>query len=102
MLDSLEQVLGAYEPRPLPEASTIPAAWYLDARVLQAEQRQVFGRTWQFAGRAEQVAEPGQYITCEVAGEPVLVVRGADRVLRGFYNVCRHHAAAVATETAGC
>jgi choline monooxygenase len=52
-------------------------------------------------GRAAQVAECGRYITAEAAGEPVVVVRGADHILRGFFNVCRHHAAAVATESAG-
>ena len=52
-------------------------------------------------GRAEQVREPGQYITGDLAGEPILVVRGDDNVLRGFYNVCRHHAAAVMTKSQG-
>ena len=40
-------------------------------------------------------ARPGQYVSCVLAsGEPVVVVRGRDGVLRGFFNVCRHHAAA--------
>src|SRR5262249_51795866 len=52
-------------------------------------------------GRAEQVRKPGQYVTCELAGEPLLVVRGDDQVLRGFFNVCRHHAAAVMTAAEG-
>jgi choline monooxygenase len=47
------------------------------------------------------VAAPGHYLTAEVGGEPVLVVRGRDGVLRAFFNVCRHHAAAVMTEPAG-
>ena len=51
--------------------------------------------------RAEQLREPGQYITCDVAAEPILLVTGRDGVLRGFYNVCRHHAAAVMTEPQG-
>ena len=52
-------------------------------------------------GRAEQLREPGQYITCEVAGEPILLLTGHDGVVRGFYNVCRHHAAAVITQPQG-
>jgi choline monooxygenase len=52
-------------------------------------------------GRAEQLPEPGQYITCDVAGEPLLLVTGHDDVVRGFYNVCRHHAAAVMPEPQG-
>ena len=40
-------------------------------------------------------------MTAKVAGEPIVVVRGNDQVLRAFYNVCRHHAAAVVTEPCG-
>ena len=98
----LEQVLAEYNDKaPLSHAWTIPGSWYTDLRVAELERRMVLGRTWQMVGRTEQVAQPGQYITGEVGGEPVVVVRGEDRVLRAFYNVCRHHAAAVMTEPAG-
>ncbi|MGQ0799448.1 MAG: aromatic ring-hydroxylating oxygenase subunit alpha [Pseudomarimonas sp.] len=96
-------LLQHYDPDlPLDEASTIPASWYIDERILALERRTVFSRTWQMVGRIDQVREPGQYLTCELAGEPILVVRGDDHVLRGFFNVCRHHAAAVMTELQGC
>jgi choline monooxygenase len=81
---------------PLHEASTIPAGWYTDPRVLELERQTVFSRGWQLAGRVEQLQRAGQFVTCETAaGEPIVVVRGRDDVLRGFFNVCRHHAAAV-------
>jgi choline monooxygenase len=57
---------------------------------LAAERERVFARTWQLAGRLDQVAEAGDYFACEIAGEPLLVVRGGDGVLRAFYNVCKH------------
>ena len=102
MPQSIQEIIGAFDPaKPLSSAFTIPGAWYTDARIAEFERATVFGRTWQMIGRAEQVANPGQYITSEVAGEPVLVVRGQDGVLRGFFNVCRHHAAAVMTEPCG-
>jgi choline monooxygenase len=47
------------------------------------------------------VSKPGQYVTCQIAGEPILIVRGNDGALRGFFNVCRHHAAAVLTQAQG-
>ncbi len=102
MKPSLREIVESYDAgAPLAEAWTIPAPWYVDARVYELERRTVFARSWQLVGRTEQVREPGQYVTCEIAGEPVVVVRGGDRVLRGFFNVCRHHAAAVMTEEEG-
>jgi choline monooxygenase len=87
---------------PLSQASTIPADWYLDQRIFDRERRTVFARSWQLAGRIDQVQRPGQYLSCELAaGEPVVVVRADDHVVRGFFNVCRHHAAAVVTEAEG-
>jgi choline monooxygenase len=86
---------------PLERASTIPGSWYTDPRVAALEQKAVFGGGWQLAARADQVSQVGQYVTTTVAGEPILVVRGDDGQLRGFFNVCRHHAAAVMTEPCG-
>lgn len=91
-----------YDPNaPLDEAWTIPSSWYRDPQMLELEKQAVFSRSWQFVGRMEQVEKPGEFVTADVAGEPLVVVRGHDGVLRGFYNVCRHHAAAVMTEPAG-
>jgi choline monooxygenase len=102
MLDSLEAILSRFDATaPLERASTIPAAWYTDPRVAALERRTVWSRTWQLVGRTAQVTEPGAFVTAEVGGEPVVVVRGADGVLRGFFNVCRHHAAAVMTAPCG-
>ncbi len=102
MEPSVREIIESYDPAaPLAEALTIPAGWYTDARIAELERRAVFGRTWQMVGRADQVAKAGQYVTAEVAGEPILVVRGDDIRLRAFFNVCRHHAAAVVTEPCG-
>ena len=95
-------IAGYTRDAPLNEAYTIPAAWYTDARVLELERQTVFANAWHVAGRVEQVERPGQFVSCETAsGEPIVVVRGTDGVLRGFFNVCRHHAAAVVTAPEG-
>jgi choline monooxygenase len=83
------------------DAFTIPASWYTNPEMLQLELQAVFGRTWQVIGRTGQVVSPGDYITAQVGNEPVLAVRGADGSLGAFFNVCRHHAAAVAVEQCG-
>jgi len=102
MAEDLAALIARYDGgRPLEEAETLPAGFYTDPRVFDLERRTTFSANWQLVARADQVAAPGRYVTGEVAGEPVLVVRGADGVLRGFFNVCRHHAAAVMTEAEG-
>jgi len=73
-------------------AWTLAARLYTDPEVLGDEKTKIFSRTWQVAGHASQVANPGDFFTTEMIGEPLLFVRGADGVLRGFYNVCRHRA----------
>jgi choline monooxygenase len=99
---NLKNLLALYDDTaPLEEAHTIPAPWYLDSGVEQLERQHVFGGNWQVIGRIDQVANPGDFFTAELAGEPILAVRGADGQLRAFYNVCRHHAAAVATVPCG-
>ncbi len=69
---------------------TLPFDWYADTAVLRAEQALIFGRSWQYAARAEQVAEPGQLATAWAGSLPVVLARARDGVLRGFRNVCRH------------
>src|SRR6185295_15990578 len=103
MTATLREIVDCYAAdAPLAAASTIPSAWYVDPRIMDLERRTVFARSWQLAGRVDQVGDPGQYVSGELpAGEPVVVVRGQDHVLRGFFNVCRHHAAAVVTEPEG-
>ena len=99
---TIQSVLATYDANAsLADASTIPSSWYVDSRIAELETNAVFGKTWQMVGRIEQVEKPGQFVTASVAGEPIVVVRGNDGVLRGFYNVCRHHAAAVVTEPCG-
>ena len=102
MKASLKDLIDNYNPEaPLAEASTIPSAWYTDQRIFELEKQTVFSRSWQMAARTDQLRAPGNYVTSEIAGEPIVVVRGHDDVVRGFFNVCRHHAAAVMTEAEG-
>jgi choline monooxygenase len=103
MQRNVRTLLDLYQPNnPLDHAFTIPSPWYFDESIAALENSAVFGKTWQVVGRADQVPSPGQFLTADVAGEPIVVVRGEDSQLRAFYNVCRHHAAAVVTEAQGC
>lgn len=80
----------------LADASTLPSRYYTEPKYLQEEVERVFGRTWQLAARLDQLSDTGSYVTTEVAGEPILLVRGSDHQIRAFSNVCRHRAGPVA------
>ena len=98
----LSEIINSYDANaPLEAASTIPASWYLDPGVWDLERQTAFSKSWQYVGRADQLQKAGDYVTWEVAGEPIVVVRGDDGVIRGFFNVCRHHAAAVMSAPSG-
>ena len=80
----------------LAKAKTIPSSWYTDAAMLSLEQAQIFRRTWQLVAHISQLQEVGDFFTCDVAGEPIVLVRSQDGQLRGFFNVCKHRAGPVA------
>ena len=69
---------------------TLPFDWYRDPTVLRLEQEWIFARSWQYAARLDQVAEPGRLTTAWAGSLPVVLARARDGELRGFVNVCRH------------
>jgi choline monooxygenase len=73
-------------------AWTLPAQLYCDPAVFAEEKERIFAQTWQVVGHHDQVRNAGDYSTTELAGEPLLIVRGSDGKVRCFYNVCRHRA----------
>jgi len=85
----------------LEQAETLPSAWYTDPGFHELDRRVIFERTWQVVGHAAQVRNIGDRMVSEVAGNPIVVVRGKNGELRAFYNVCRHRGGPLATED-GC
>jgi Rieske 2Fe-2S family protein len=80
---------------------TLPGRDYWAPEVFELDRERIFFRHWTYLGRADDLAEPGEYAAFGVAGESVLVVRGKDGGLRGFYNVCRHRGSRLCDEGAG-
>jgi Rieske 2Fe-2S family protein len=69
---------------------TLAPHLYSSAEVFRLETRHIFHGQWFCVGREEQLPAAGDCLQVDVAGESVLVLRGRDRALRAFYNVCRH------------
>jgi choline monooxygenase len=73
-------------------ASTLSAPLYFSPENFGREKTALFAATWQVVGHVRQATSPGDYFTFDLLGEPLLIARGEDRVLRCFHNVCRHRA----------
>ena len=74
---------------------------YLSAERLQAEVARLLRRTPTPFCPSAALPEIGSYVSREVAGIPLVVVRGNDGQVRAFRNACRHRGMQVASGT-GC
>ncbi len=89
--------LSDYKPSgDLSRAETLPARWYTEPEFLNLEAERIFYKSWQPVGRVEDVLRAGDFFSCEVVDQPLVVVRNKAGELRAFYNVCPHRAAVVA------
>jgi Rieske 2Fe-2S family protein len=81
--------------------NTLPGAAYHSDETWAVDKDRVFYRNWIYVGRAERVARPGAWLRVEIADESILVVRGKDDRIRGFYNVCRHRGSRICDDEQG-
>ena len=86
LLDQLKSLAS----RPLAEASAPPKDLYVLPEICDLEQDRIFAQSWLCAGRADEIASPGDYMTFELGPQPVIIIRGADGEIYARANVCRH------------
>jgi hypothetical protein len=67
-----------WQPGEPEHAQTLPARFFYDPQVLEAERERIFYKAWHVVGHASELAEPGAYLTQEIFDQSVIVVRGAD------------------------
>ncbi|MCU0261875.1 MAG: aromatic ring-hydroxylating dioxygenase subunit alpha [Ilumatobacteraceae bacterium] len=79
----------------------VPVRDYLDPQRFERELDVVFHRSPLLVALSCDVAEPGDFTTLDIAGRPIVVMRGDDGVVRTFLNACRHRGASVADECFG-
>jgi choline monooxygenase len=86
-----------FDPRiPIEKAWMPPADWYVKGEFDELDAAIIRG-TWQPVARRQAVAEPGQYASGCLVGEPWVVVRDEDNNLKAFHNTCRHKGREVVT-----
>jgi choline monooxygenase len=80
---------------------TLPARWYWDEAIFARERAMIFARSWTLLAREEQCLKAGDYVSGDVAGSPVFVIRDENGELRGYHNVCRHRAGPILRDGTG-
>lgn len=75
----------------------MPPDIYTSEVFLDREINDVFARDWVCVGRSNSLANPGDYITYELAGQPIFVIRDKDGGLRAMSNVCLHRMSTLLT-----
>src|SRR6185312_6587460 len=76
--------------RPFEQARAMPPSVYTSPDFLNRELETIFSKEWMCVGRSSRLANKGDYLTYELAGQPVVVLRDKEGQLRAFANVCRH------------
>ncbi len=89
-LDALLDDLGEYLGTPDSACFSLPREAYISQELYDVEIKKIFERSWLCVGREEYVANPGDFYTIDVMGDPVIVVRGKDSRVRALNAVCRH------------
>lgn len=87
---------------PVDEARLLPPVLYTSPEFFEFERRAIFQREWLCVGRADQLAEPGDYRCITIADEPLIAARDTDGELRVMSAVCRHRGMVLAEGSGNC
>ena len=71
-------------------AKSLPQRYFVSPEIFMQEQKKIFFKQWVLVGHQSQIAKAGDYLTTEVGGESLIIVRDKRGAIHGFYNVCRH------------
>lgn len=78
----------------------LPPRLYCCAEQFEREQQNIFATAWQYVAPLTQLEKPGDFVTADVAGMPV-IVRNFDGELKAFLNVCPHRHSLLTNKAAG-
>lgn len=66
---------------------------YIDPEIFHLEIQRIFARAWNYLCHESQLPNPGDYLTSEIAGNPVIVLRHEDNHVKVLHNRCAHRGA---------
>jgi len=90
----IESIKSGFHPDPSRSLSLRKEA-YVSPAWFDADRSAILSRSWQWVCHVEKLRDPGSYVTVDIAGHPIAIVRDKAGALRAFYNVCKHRAHAL-------
>src|SRR5690606_22342621 len=69
---------------------TYPVEAFVSEAYAELERERLWPRVWQVACRLEELPSVGSFVTYDIAGDSVIVVRTSDSELKAYHNVCPH------------
>jgi Rieske 2Fe-2S family protein len=91
-----QDLVAAYRP-----GFSLERAFYTDEAVFREELQRLWRRFWLFAGHSVEIRNPGDWMTWELGGDPLVITRDEAGQVHAFYNVCRHRGSLVCTQERG-
>lgn len=101
-LDLLDPTHYTAVRQPAAEAAPLPNWCYTSQGWYALEVERIFRKVWTYIGHASQIPEAGDFFTVDIAGAPVIVIRGDDGEVRAFHNSCRHRGSRIASGEGNC
>lgn len=100
-LELIRRVLVPPKDRPRGSDHELPVARYTAPERFTRELDAIMRRRPNVAAMSQQLPSAGSFVTQDLHGTPVLLIRGDDGVARAFVNVCRHRGATVELSAEG-
>jgi len=79
----------------------VPKDSFISRDFARLEKERLWPKVWQIACREEELPRRGSFVTYEIAGEPIVLVRAASGAIKAFYNICQHRGRIMMEPAAG-
>ncbi len=101
MTNAVELFAASPDGRLLVERDRVHRSCYTDEAIFQQELKNIFYKTWIYAGHEFQIRKPGDYVGFMIGRQPMLLVRGDGGEIAVLHNRCPHRGAMLCNEHKG-
>ncbi len=98
----LEPSLYAKARLPLEQAESLPRWCYTAQEFYDEEVSRIFRKTWNFVGREDEIPSAGDFLTVDLFGKSIIIVRDRAGKVHAFANTCRHRGTRLLSGSGRC